>query len=85
MVYAMSESQILVRLDLFRLAVYLAKKKKARYVRIRDLAEMLGVSTRSAGKLLARMEDHGLARRYSNTVYEVLYGLEELDGEAMRS
>ncbi|MEB3755852.1 MAG: hypothetical protein GSR79_03205 [Desulfurococcales archaeon] len=69
-------SQVLVKLDLFRLAMYLSKKRKAKYVRIRDLAEMLGVSTRSAGKLLARMEEYGLAKRYSNTVYEVLLSQE---------
>jgi len=74
----MSQSQVLVKLDLFRLAMYLSKKRKAKYVRIRDLAEMLGVSTRSAGKLLARMEEYGIAKRYSNTVYEVLLTQENL-------
>ena len=75
-------SQVLVKLDLFRLAMYLSKKRKAKYVRIRDLAEMLGVSTRSAGKLLARMEEYGLAKRYSNTVYEVLLSKENLGESA---
>ncbi|MCE4615057.1 MAG: hypothetical protein F7B60_05985 [Desulfurococcales archaeon] len=74
----MSESRVLVKLDVFRLAFYLARKKKAKYIRIRDLAEMLGVSTRSAGKLLARMENYGLARRYSNTVYEVVSSREKI-------
>ncbi|MCE4606801.1 MAG: hypothetical protein F7B59_05670 [Desulfurococcales archaeon] len=76
----MGQSQVLVKLDLFRLAFYLSKKMGARYIRIRDLAEMLGVSTRSAGKLLARMEEYGLARRYSNTVYEVLLIHDDIRG-----
>ncbi|MEB3773159.1 MAG: hypothetical protein GSR82_05715 [Desulfurococcales archaeon] len=67
----MSESSISVKLDVYRLAYYLSGRMKLRYIRTRDLAEMLGVSTRSAGKLLARMEDLGLVRRYSNSVYEI--------------
>ncbi len=68
---ALSESSISVKLDVYRLAYYLSGRMKLRYIRARDLAEMLGVSTRSAGKLLARMEDLGLVRRYSNSVYEI--------------
>ncbi len=67
----MSESSISVKLDVYRLAYYLSGRMKLRYIRTRDLAEMLGVSTRSAGKLLARMKDLGLVRRYSNNVYEI--------------
>ncbi len=67
----MSEFSISVKLDVYRLAYYLSDRMKLRYIRTRDLAEMLGVSTRSAGKLLARMEDLGLVRRYSNNVYEI--------------
>jgi len=67
----LSESSISVKLDVYRLAYYLSGRMKLRYIRTRDLAEMLGVSTRSAGKLLARMEDLGLVRRYSNSVYEI--------------
>ena len=67
----MSESSISVKLDVYRLAYYLSGRMKLRYIRTKDLAEMLGVSTRSAGKLLARMEYLGLVRRYSNSVYEI--------------
>ncbi len=67
----MSESSISVKLDVYRLAYYLSGRMGLRYIRTRDLAEMLGVSTRSAGKLLARMKDLGLVRRYSNNVYEI--------------
>jgi Mn-dependent DtxR family transcriptional regulator len=67
----LSETSISVKLDVYRLAYYLSGRMKLKYVRIKDLAEMLGVSTRSAGKLLSRMEDLGLVRRYSNSVYEI--------------
>ncbi|MEB3859822.1 MAG: hypothetical protein LRS43_01275 [Desulfurococcales archaeon] len=46
----------------------------ARYVTVKDLSVMLGVSTRSAGKIMAKMERMGLARKYSRRAYIILAG-----------
>ena len=40
-----------------------------RYVTVRDVSRLLGVSTRTAGRLLAMMEKAGEARRYSSRAY----------------
>jgi Mn-dependent DtxR family transcriptional regulator len=43
-----------------------------RYVTVRDLSSLLGVSTRTAGKLMSRLESEGYVRRYSNKAYRLL-------------
>lgn len=47
-----------------------ARGKK--YVTVRDLSSLLGVSTRTAGRLMARLEEEGYLRRYSNKAYKVI-------------
>ena len=47
-----------------------------RYVTVREVSRLLGVSTRTAGKLMARLEGEGVVRRYSFRAYEVLAPLE---------
>jgi len=57
--------------------LYVAKLAQAltssgiRYMRVKDLAAMLGVSMRTAGKLLAAMERMGLAARWSTSAYRL--------------
>ncbi len=41
------------------------------YVTVTKLARMLGISTKTAGKLLAEMERKGLARRWSRRTYKL--------------
>ncbi len=43
-----------------------------RYVTVKQVSFMLGVSTRTAGKILARLERLGYVRKYSERAYEVL-------------
>ncbi len=62
----------MIKLDLIRLADYLVSNSRTGYIRVRDLAYMLGVSSKSAGKILARMESLGMAARYSNNVYRIM-------------
>ncbi len=43
-----------------------------RYVTVRDLSALLGVSTKTAGRLMSRLEMEGYVRRYSNKAYKLL-------------
>ena len=45
-----------------------------RYVTVKDLSSALGVSTKTAGRLMARLEREGYLRRYSNRAYKLLRG-----------
>ena len=51
----------------------LARKYNGVYMNINRLAMELGTSTRTAGKILARMEKLGLAIRVSKRVYLIVY------------
>ncbi|MCS7107386.1 MAG: hypothetical protein NZ902_04715 [Acidilobaceae archaeon] len=44
------------------------------YVTPKRVSSMLGISTRSAGKILARLEERGALRRYSNRAYRIVRG-----------
>jgi Mn-dependent DtxR family transcriptional regulator len=44
------------------------------YVSVKTLSKMLGISTRTAGRILAEMEKHGLAVRWSRSTYKLLIG-----------
>ncbi len=61
---------MLVRLNVLRLADNLSRSGK-RYLRVKDVALMLGVSMRTAGKILATMERLGVAVRWSSSVYRL--------------
>ncbi len=63
----MPGTRMVVTIELTRLAERFASEK--RYLRVKDVARNLGVSMRTAGKILAAMEKLGLARRWSNGVY----------------
>lgn len=64
------EGLIRVTIDLEQLAAELYKAK--RYVTVSEIARRLGVSEKTAGKVLARLESLGYARRYSYRAYELL-------------
>lgn len=61
-------TKVKVEVDIERLA----ERYREHYMNPRRLAEDLGVSTRTAGKVLARMERAGLAVRVSKYTYKVL-------------
>jgi len=60
---------IRVTIDLAQLASELSKNRK--YVTISEISRRLGVSEKTAGKILARLEQLGYARRYSSRTYEL--------------
>ena len=68
---ARRKMKLVVDLDAFAAALALSGR---RYVRVRDVAGLLGVSTRSAGRLLARLEQLGYVKRYSRTAFRVSAG-----------
>lgn len=59
--------------------VLIAKRWGKPYIRIKDFALHLGVSTRVAGKLLARLEELGILSRYSQNVFKVRFWDHELE------
>jgi len=61
---------MLVKVDIPRLAASLSRNGR-KYLRVKDVALMLGVSRRTAGKILASMERMGLAVRWSSSVYRL--------------
>ncbi|MEM0340389.1 MAG: hypothetical protein QXN05_02550 [Acidilobaceae archaeon] len=65
-----------VKLDLDQIAKEIADSK-FKYVRVKDVSKMLGVSTKTAGKILVRLEREGYVKRYSIRAYKVLVALGE--------
>jgi Mn-dependent DtxR family transcriptional regulator len=59
------------RIDVTKLAYYLLLQGHI-YVSVKTLSRILGISTRSAGRILAEMEKYGLARRWSRRTYKLL-------------
>ncbi|MFZ8794824.1 MAG: MarR family transcriptional regulator [Acidilobaceae archaeon] len=64
-------SSVKVKLGLDRVVSVLASTGK-RYVTAKDLSLLLGVSTKTAGRLMARLEDEGFVRRYSNRAFKLV-------------
>ncbi len=62
--------QLSITIDLVKFGERLRKKKN--WIRVRELAEELGTSTKSAGKILAALEKLGFVERRSVGVYKVL-------------
>ena len=46
--------------------------REGRFLRVKDLARRLGVSNKTAGKILAVLERRGAVAKWSNGVYLVL-------------
>ncbi|MCE4600764.1 MAG: HTH domain-containing protein [Desulfurococcales archaeon] len=63
---------IKVTIDLELLAMDLYKNNK-KYITIQEIARRLGVSERTAGKVLSRLERLGFVKRYSSRAYELLF------------
>jgi len=59
-----------VVIDVVWLAEILVREGR-RYVTRSYVSRRLGVNTRTAGKILSRMAELGLARRYSISAYEI--------------
>ncbi len=59
-----------ITIDLVKFGERLSKKKK--WIRVRELAEELGISTKSAGRILAALEKLGFVERRSIGVYKVI-------------
>jgi Mn-dependent DtxR family transcriptional regulator len=64
-------SSVKVKLGLDHVVNALVSTGK-RYVTVRDLSLLLGVSTKTAGRLMARLEDEGFVRRYSNRAFKLV-------------
>ncbi len=59
-----------ITIDLIKFGERLRRRKK--WIRVRELAEELGISTKSAGKILAALEKLGFVEKRSIGVYKVL-------------
>ena len=66
--------RILVTIELDRLAETLARLYRG-YVTVEQLARHLGTSTRSAGRVAARLEQLGLLERHSKRAYRIKQGI----------
>lgn len=64
-----------VRVDYEALAESIMMRGR-RFITVGELSRMLGISTKASGKLLRRMEERGLVRRYSVRAY-ILTGARE--------
>lgn len=58
--------QVRIRID------ELARRLAGKRIKPKQLAEMLAISEKSAGKILAKMERLGYARRRTKKYYEIL-------------
>ncbi len=62
--------RIKVSLDLERISKVLMEMEIT-YITVRKLADILGISTRTAGKIMSRLEALGIVERYSRRAYKV--------------
>ena len=66
-------SSIKVKVDVALVAAVIRGSGK-KYVTARQISRMLGVSTRTAGRILARLESEGYLVRWSRRSYKVNFG-----------
>ncbi len=59
-----------ITIDLIKLGKKLSREKK--WIKVRELAEELGISTKSAGRILAALEKLGFVKKRSVGVYKVI-------------
>ena len=62
-------SRVTVDLDLVG---ELLASLRGNYVTVKEISEMLAISTKSAGKLLRKLESRGYVKRYSSRAYRIL-------------
>ncbi len=60
-----------VNVNIEKLAAFLVLNGRI-YVTVRELAQILGISTRTAGRILAEMERRGYAQRWSKRAYKLV-------------
>lgn len=60
-----------VKINMEYLVEALANTGK-KYVTVKDLSTAIGVSTKTAGRLMSRLEEEGYVKRYSNKAYKLL-------------
>jgi len=68
----MGDDKVSISLDSL-VILLLAPFKGRRYITLSQVSGVLGVSTRSAGRILSKLEKAGYVRRYSSRTYEVLF------------
>ncbi|MDP8003408.1 MAG: MarR family transcriptional regulator [Caldisphaera sp.] len=68
----MSEESLKITLDLKKVMQDLYKLNK-KYVTLKEFSKNLGTSTRSAGKILKKLEKNGYVKRYSSSAYLILW------------
>lgn len=59
-----------ITIDLYKLGGRL--RSKGYWVRVKDLAYEMGISTKTAGRILAALEKLGYVRRRGNGVYKII-------------
>ncbi len=59
-----------ITIDLVKFGKKLSKKKQ--WIKVRELAEELGISTKSAGRILAALEKLGFVEKRSVGVYKII-------------
>ncbi|HIC98129.1 MAG TPA: hypothetical protein EYP08_00255 [Pyrodictiaceae archaeon] len=55
-------------------------KRQSEFVTVKEVARLLGLSTKSAGRALAELERKGYLRRISKKAYKILAVPETLNG-----
>ncbi len=61
-------SKVRITVDISILGAYLVSTNK-KYVTLKDVSRLLGVSTKTAGRILAKLEQAGLVERYSTRAF----------------
>ncbi len=63
-------SKLSITVNLHKLG--LAIKRRKHWIRVKDLALEMGVSTKTAGRILVELEKLGYVKRRGNGVYKVV-------------
>ncbi len=63
-------AKIKVSLNLKRISEMLLERK-TKYITVRGLADALGISTKTAGKIMSKLADIGVVERYSRRAYRI--------------
>ena len=79
----MREGSIRVKMNAAVLAAILAGTGKT-YISVKEASKLLGVSTKSAGKILARLEEEGYLIRWSKRTYKVVVKREQVSRAAVK-
>ena len=61
-----------ITIDVYKLYKYLVSRNIT-FIHTSKLAYMLGTSTPNSGRILSKMVEMGLARKYSRSTYKILH------------